>query len=81
MKNGFKKISIDRFVAQTIKRNPEVKALELKRDLEEFKKRKIKGELCNCGNPIWIIGSALTGKGCFTCITGESECSGDYEIK
>ncbi len=55
-----------------------MKAGELKRNLEEFKKRKIQGELCNCGNPIWIIGSAITGKGCFTCITGESDCSDDY---
>ena len=80
MKNGFQKISSNEFVAQTIKSNPDFKAGELKRALEEFKKRKIQGELCDCGNPIWIIGSAITRKACFTCITGESDYSDDYEI-
>jgi hypothetical protein len=80
MKNGFQKISIEDFVVQTIKSNPELKAGELKKDLEGFMKRKTQGELCDCGNPIWIIGSAITVKGCFTCITGESDCSEDYEI-
>lgn len=80
MNNVFQIISINEFVAQTIKSNPDLKAVDLKKDLEEFKKRKSQGELCDCGNPIWIIGSAITGKGCFTCITGESDCSDDYEI-
>lgn len=44
MKKEFQKISIDEFVAQTIKSNPDLKAGELKRDLEEFKKRKIQGK-------------------------------------
>lgn len=47
---------------RNLERNPVIKAGELKRDLEEFKKRKTQGELCDCGNPIWIIGSAITGK-------------------
>jgi hypothetical protein len=80
MNNVFQIISINEFVAQTIKSNPDLKAVDLKKDLEEFKKRKSQGELCDCGNPIWIISSAITGKGCFTCITGESDCSDDYEI-
>jgi len=56
MNNAFQKISINEFVAQTIKSNPDLKAVDLKKDLEEFKKRKSQGELCDCGNPIWIIG-------------------------
>lgn len=81
MGRGFHRISIDEFVAETVKGNPGFKGSELRRGLEEFKKRKMRGELCDCGNPIWIIGSAIAGKGCFTCITGESDCSGDYEIR
>ncbi len=80
MKPDFELISIDKFVTHKIKKNPDLKAVQLKKDLEEFKLRKAQGELCDCGNPIWIIGSALVGKGCFTCITGESDCSNDYEI-
>jgi hypothetical protein len=30
--------------------------------------------------PIWALGSAIAGRGCFTCITGESSPTGDYEI-
>jgi hypothetical protein len=79
-KMEFNNISIEEFVEQTIKKNPEMNSDDLFKDLEEFKKRKFKGELCHCGNPIWIIGSALSGKACFTCITGESDYSDDYEI-
>ena len=38
------------------------------------------GRRCSCGAPIWVIGSAQTGLMCFTCITGESYPSEDYEI-
>jgi hypothetical protein len=38
------------------------------------------GRRCRCGAPIWVIGSAQTGLMCFTCITGESYPSEDYEI-
>ena len=37
-------------------------------------------EHCECGEPIWVIGSAVAGHACFTCITGEATPSGDYEI-
>ena len=35
-----------------------------------------------CGNiPIWVAGSSLCDwPGCFTCITGESDASDDYEV-
>ena len=36
---------------------------------------------CTCGNPIWAVGSAACGSSmCFTCITGEADCSGDFEV-
>ena len=38
------------------------------------------GARCRCGSPIWVIGSAEAGNACFTCITGESDPSQDYEI-
>jgi hypothetical protein len=81
MKNAFLKISLDKFVAKTIKSNPNMDAIELKKSLELFKKLKRQGELCDCGNPLWIIGSAISGKGCFKCITGETDSSNDYEIE
>ena len=38
------------------------------------------GTRCACGAPIWVLGSAETGNACFTCITGESDPSQDYEL-
>jgi hypothetical protein len=38
------------------------------------------GARCECGGPIWVIGSAEVGLSCFTCITGEADPSDDYEI-
>lgn len=79
--NRFKKISINAFVDKYKKSNPGADTGELKKNLTNFKKLKSKGETCSCGNPIWIIGSAIAGQGCFTCITGESYSENDYEIK
>lgn len=76
-----KKISIDNFIQIYKKRNPNENFVELRNNLLHFKKVKKRGEKCICGNPIWVIGSAISGKGCFTCITGESYTTDDYEIK
>ena len=38
------------------------------------------GARCHCGAPIWVVGSASAGHGCFTCITGEAVPSEDYEM-
>lgn len=73
-------VTIDNFVDLHVKSNPEENADELKKRLQarllDFKEN-IK---CACGSPIWVIGSAFAGRGCFSCITGESSPSGDYEI-
>jgi hypothetical protein len=79
--NNFKKISVESFIKLFRKSNPTENIEELKSQLNYFKTLKRKGENCKCGNPIWIIGSAISGKGCFTCITGESYSDNDYEIK
>jgi hypothetical protein len=39
------------------------------------------GVTCSCGNDIWVIGSASVGNTCFTCATGESFPTDDYEIE
>lgn len=77
----FTKISIEDFVKKTVSANPSIDAKQLTTALEEFKVRKINGELCDCGEPIWVIGSALAGKRCFTCITGETDKTDDYEVE
>ena len=77
----FKKISIDKFLEKYKFSNPKEDINKLKNSIIHLKQLKAEGVKCNCGNSIWIIGSAISGKGCFTCITGESDYSNDYEIE
>lgn len=80
IKYGFIPISINAYVEAFMKINPKYsrKAIldSLKSALQDYKA----GAKCTCGNPIWVIGSALAGNACFTCITGEADPSEDYEI-
>lgn len=77
----FVPISIDKFVTLHLRRNPNWNKSELERSLKLALNDYKSGIKCGCGNDIWVIGSAFTGRGCFTCITGESDPSGDYEIR
>jgi len=80
-KTGLTPIKLDKFVDLYLKNNPETSRKEitsaLKSALYDFK-RSVR---CECGNPIWVIGSAVAGNACFTCITGETQPDGDYEIE
>ena len=80
MKSGFTPIKLNIFVDKYIKSNPGTNQKEittgLKAALHDYKS----GVKCDCGNPIWVIGSAITGNACFTCITGEAMPDSDYEI-
>ena len=73
---------IDDFVKSFAKTNKEFTASEFKEILEEAVKKKSSATKCNvCGQPIWAIGTAVSGwDGCFTCISGEADDSEDYEI-
>jgi len=81
MKAGFVPISLEAYIELYLESNPGATRDEittaLKETLEDYKK----GITCsNCGNPIWVIGSALAGNMCFTCITGEAFPEDEYEI-
>lgn len=78
--NSFIKITLDKFIFMYKKTNPNEDILSLKSRILYFKELKESCVLCECGNQIWIIGSAITGKGCFTCISGETDQTKDYEI-
>ena len=77
---AFVPISIDKYIKLHLKSNPseneKILRVRLEATLEAYKK----GSKCHCGNDIWVIGSAQAGNSCFTCITGESHPTGDYEI-
>jgi hypothetical protein len=76
----FNPISIDAYLKLHKIDNPNEDLVKLKANLIRLKKLKEEGAKCECGNPIWIIGSAFSGMSCFTCLTGEADCSDDYEI-
>ena len=77
---AFVPISIDKYIKLHLKNNPKDNRKEVRQGLEEALKSFRKGEKCTCGNDIWVIGSAFVGNSCFTCITGESHPTDDYEL-
>lgn len=77
---GFIPISIDAYVKMHLKNNPGKQENNIKPRLIAALANYKKGIKCDCGNDIWVIGSAVVGNSCFTCITGESEPTDDYEI-
>ena len=82
MKAGFVPISIENYAKLHLKSNPGSKREEITAALKDALDAYKQGTTCaNCGNPIWVIGSAIGGwYACFTCITGEAFPEDDYEI-
>jgi hypothetical protein len=77
---GFTPISIARYVKLHAASNPGTDVVELSRHLRQVLAAKAAGERCSCGEPIWVVGSAQAGLGCFTCITGDVVPDSDYEV-
>ena len=81
MKTGFIPISPKQYIKLYLKDNPGTDEKEVTEELMEALKAYRSGVRCNCGNPIWVVGSAAVGwNACFTCITGEAIPDDDYEI-
>jgi hypothetical protein len=77
---NFIPISIAQYIPLHLKSNPKDHPAELEAALRESLRAAKSGECCDCGEPIWALGSAIVGRGCFTCITGEGSPSDDYEV-
>jgi hypothetical protein len=77
---GFVPIEIDEYVVLHLKRNRDDTAAGMTKSLRSALQAFRAGERCRCGEPIWVIGSAVARHACFTCITGEADPSDDYEI-
>lgn len=77
---GFVKISVRKYVKLHLRNNPSENKTKLELRLYQALKDYNNGVKCSCGNDIWVIGSAVAGNSCYSCITGESTPSGDYEI-
>ena len=76
----FVPIRLDDYVLQFLKNNLGETAEQVTRRLQAALAAYKAGKRCHCGAPIWVIGSAEAGHACFTCITGEANPSGDYEL-
>jgi RNA polymerase-binding transcription factor DksA len=76
-------ISIDDYIKKLAATNKDIDEKSLKESLIAAEKAKRNGTVCTvCGSPIWAAGTATVGwNGCFTCITGETDGSEDYEIE
>ena len=77
---AFIPISIDGYIKKHLKSNPSDNEKDVRENLSAALSEYNNGIKCQCGNDIWVIGAAFVGNSCFTCITGESEPSDDYEI-
>lgn len=80
MKHGFKPISKEKYVELFLKSNPTENRHDVIARFDDAIAAHRRGTRCNCGEEIWIVGSAEAGYGCFTCITGESIPDHDFEI-
>jgi hypothetical protein len=76
----FTSIKLKEFVEKYVKSNSGTSRKEITAGLQAALRDYKSGVKCDCGNPIWVIGSAVVGNGCFTCITGEAVPDSDYEI-
>ena len=76
----FKPISFDSYVELYLKTNPDFGREEIRTLLSAALDDHKRGKRCGCGSPIWVIGSAVAGNACFTCITGDAVPDNDYEL-
>lgn len=81
IKYKFIPIEIKEFAEMVVKNNPSENKTNIITAITDTLEDVKMGEKCECGNPIWVAGSAFIGNSCFTCITSETDTSKDYEIK
>ena len=75
-------ISVEKFADMVMESNKGYNRKELIETLQAALDAKNHGGKSRiCGQPLWAAGSAITGTNmCFTCTTGETDDSEDYEI-
>ncbi len=77
---NFIPIGKEEFARKVVKNNKGEKKKNIIKAIQASLKDVRKGQKCSCGNTIWVAGSIFVGNSCFTCITGETDASEDYEI-
>ena len=71
---------MEKYIELYLKSNHDTTRAEISEGVKEALRSYKNGVKCGCGNSIWVVGSAVAGNGCFTCITGEAVPDKDYEI-
>lgn len=79
-KTGFSPVGLKEYIRRHLESNPGTSRKEIESGLRAALADHRGGVKCECGEPIGVIGSAVMGNGCFTCITGEAEPDDDFEI-
>lgn len=77
---GFTPIRIEDYAARRLQSNPGESIDEITAALLAALRAHRSGVRCDCGEPIWVLGSAFAGYACFTCITGEAFPEHDFEL-
>lgn len=77
---SFVPIGLEEYIALHVRRNPGERPGELRSRVLAALAAKRAGRTCACGNPLWVLGSAMAGLSCFTCITLEATPESDFEI-
>lgn len=80
MKTGFTPIRLEDYIELHLRSNPNTQRADLVKQLGYAIDAYQRGVRCQCGAPIWVVGSAQVGLACFACITGERAPDHDYEI-
>jgi len=77
----FAPIELRDYVRKYVQANPGADEREVTARLRQSLAAYQAGAKCQeCGEPIWVIGSAESGNFCFSCATGEADSADDYEI-
>jgi hypothetical protein len=79
-KMGFTPISIEDYVVRHTQSNRDDHPEEIRKSLQRALQDYRAGVTCHCGARLWVVGSAVAGNACFTCITGEAHPDSDFEI-
>lgn len=77
---NFTPISKQEYVALHLMNNPSTNEAELRNKLDRVLSDFNEGIKCDCGSPLWVIGSASLGMGCYSCLTGEELPTENFEI-
>lgn len=77
----FLPISVEEYIDLCLENSDGFSGEELRHLLSDSLYAFRQGVRCKCGNPLWVIGSAITGEyGCYKCLIGQDSSEAVFEI-